>query len=60
MECLRIACGILPHLPVASVALESHMMSASNTPNISVLKDEEGGDEMLSNGRRGGWGNLWD
>ena len=52
---------IKPSMEVVNVVLESHMMSNSGTgtPNIGVLPGEEG-DEMLSNDRRGSWGNLWD
>lgn len=50
---------IKPSMEVVNVVLESHMMSNSGTPNIEV-RPEEGGDEMLSNDRRGSWGNLWD
>ena len=49
---------IKPSMEVVNVVLESHMMSNS-TPNIGVRPDEEG-NEMLSNDRRGSWGNLWD
>ena len=45
---------IAPEMEVINVMAESQMMAGS----IAVVNEE--GDDMLSNDRRGGWGNLWD
>ncbi|MBR3858670.1 MAG: hypothetical protein IKJ18_01440 [Bacteroidaceae bacterium] len=35
------------------------MIAASPIPSIGIDKEGEGGTEILSNDRRGSWGNLW-
>ena len=48
---------IAPQVDIVTVDTIS-MMAAS--PNIGIVKGEEnGGEEILSNDRRGSWGNLW-
>ncbi len=49
---------IAPSMEIVEV--ESIMMIASSTPKIDVIVGGEGGSEILSTGRRGTWGNLWD
>ena len=42
------------------VDIEPMTIIATSTPNIGIVRGEEnGGDEILSNDRRGTWGNLW-
>ncbi len=45
---------ITPEMEVMNIETVE-MIAAS----IAVVNDE-GGEEMLGNDRRGGWGNLWD
>ena len=46
---------IAPEVEIAEIEMVS--MMAASAPNIG-FEDGEGG-EILSNGRRGKWGNLW-
>ena len=42
------------------VDIEPMTIIATSTPNIGIVGGEEnGGDQILSNRRRGTWGNLW-
>ena len=47
---------IAPEMEVMNIETVE-MMAAS----VRIISDEnQGGEEMLGNDRRGGWGNLWD
>lgn len=52
---------ITPNIEV--VKLETIEMMAASAPQIDIVKPGTGGDEggtdILSNRRRGKWGNLW-
>ena len=40
--------------------IETVEMMAASTPNIAIIREGNGGEEMLGNERRGIWGDLWD
>ena len=49
---------------VEVLMMETIEMIAQSAPQIEIIKPGTGGDdrgeEILSTGRRGSWGNLWD
>lgn len=47
-----------PSVEIVDIELNTTMMSASNGDNVPVDPNEK--DEFDTNGRRGGWGTLWD
>lgn len=54
---------IAPQMEIADIELVT-MIATSGTPEIGIVKpgtDEgsKGGTDILSNDRRGTWGNLW-
>ena len=54
---------IAPQMEIADIELVT-MIATSGTPEIGIVKPgtgegSEGGTEILSNKRRGKWGNLW-
>ena len=52
---------IKPAMEVMSIEAESHMMTASPGTHPGFGDGFASGDgEVLSNRRRGTWGNLWD
>ena len=55
---------IAPQIEIADIELVT-MIATSGTPEIGIVKPgtgegSEGGTEILSNDRRGTWGNLWE
>ena len=43
------------------IEIETVQMLAASANDIPVVGgDDQGGTEILSNGRRGKWGDLWD
>ena len=54
---------IAPQMEIADIELVT-MIATSGTPEIGILKPGENGEntgtEILSNDRRGTWGNLWE
>ena len=49
---------IAPQMEIADI--EPMTIIATSTPNIGIVGGEEnGGYEILSNRRRGKWGDLW-
>lgn len=53
---------IAPQMEIADIELVT--MIATSAPQIDIVKPGTGGDEggtdILSNRRRGKWGNLWE
>ena len=53
---------ITPAMEIAEIEMVS--MIAASAPEIGIIKPGEeggeGGTEILSNDRRGTWGNLWE
>ena len=50
---------IKPEIEVMAIEAESHMMTASPNTSPGFGEGEADGGEVLSNHRRGTWGNLW-
>ena len=50
---------IKPEIEVMAIEAESHMMTASPNTPPGFGEGEATDNEVLGNGRRGTWGNLW-